>query len=92
MTSEEVLAYYERIVESDTNKMNAYPPSLKKRAYFEQGIFHHRAILYTLRSQAGTPVCRAAIDCLNYPDSKCKSGEHSICNSHAEQCYLCEAK
>jgi hypothetical protein len=92
MTSEDILAYYERLVEADVKKLNAFPLGLKDRAYFEQGIFHHRVILYMLRVKADIPVCHGAADCLNTPASKCKSGEHAICRTHAEQCYLCEAK
>jgi hypothetical protein len=69
-----VLDYYERIVESDQKKLDDFPRSLKERAYFEQGIFQHRAILHMQRSKMGLAVCRGAIDCLNAAGSKCKSG------------------
>jgi hypothetical protein len=83
-----ILAYYERVVESDNKKFDAYPSSLKERAYFEQGIFHHRAILHMQRSKVGFAVCRGSIDCLSSPAMKCKSGEHTVCDAHKEQLLL----
>jgi len=86
-----ILDYYERLVETDDKKLNDLPASLKERAYFEQELFHHRAILHVLRSKAGLAVCCGAIDCLDTPALDCKSGEHTVCNTHSEKCYLCEA-
>ena len=86
-----ILDYYERLVETDNKKLNKLPASLKERAYFEQGLFHHRAILHILRSKAGLAVCCGAIDCFDIPASDCMSGEHTVCYTHSEKCYLCEA-
>ena len=92
MTKQEIIDYYERIVREDQEAAKRLPATIRERADYEQGHFHHRVSLNIVRQRAGIDVCYGKIDCVEYPSSQCSSGEHTTCPAHRETCYLCGAE
>ena len=85
----ELLDYYERAVKRDREASARLPQSLRERADYDQGYFHHRVLLKLMRERAGIDVCYGAVDCAVSPATHCKIGEHTTCVAHRETCYLC---
>jgi hypothetical protein len=89
MDNQQLINYYERRVQADREAMRNIPPSLREMVDYDQGHYHHRVLLKLVRQRAGLEVCSGKVDCVEYPTSQCRSGEHSTCPDHRDTCYLC---
>jgi hypothetical protein len=92
MNNQQIIDYYERRVQADKEAAKNLPASLRERADYEQGHYHHRVLLNVVRQRAGKDVCYGKVDCVENPANHCKSGEHTTCPAHRETCYLCAAE
>ncbi len=85
----ELLELYERLVRDADARLGELSESLRERAYYETGAFEYRVILRCVWLKAGLPICWGATACVEYPNVRCKSGQHETCSKHAGSCFLC---
>ena len=88
MTPDELLKFYEARVRADAAHLASISPGLKDRVYYD-GMYQNKVIVRHVKLRADIPICWGAVDCLDYPVTRCSGNQHETCQAHVGSCFLC---